>query len=91
MRVIEVFGMMRGGSKSKKNKNPWTSSGESEPENVDTKSATEEETQKENLAEDIKMETKSASQEVAARSREKEDWRPGSWCRRRRWWSRRWR
>ena len=70
-RVIEVISMMRGGSKSKKKKNPSTSSGESEPENVGTESATEEE----KLADGIEMERKKARQEMATRSREKK--RPG--------------
>ena len=36
------------------------------------------------------MERNKTLQEVAIRSREKKDWRPDSWCRRRRWWSQRW-
>ena len=64
-RVIEVIGLMRGGAKSKK-KNPWTSSGEGEPEKVGTKTSDPED---------------GIRREIGGRNRDGENfckrWRPG--------------
>ena len=66
-RVIEVISMMRGGTKSIKEKNPSTSSGESEPEKVGTESATEEETQKAGPEEKIAGRNRDGEEEDVAK------------------------